>query len=197
MSLILASRSPQRRAILDQLQIPFEVRPADIDELSIGEPDAVTRANALAKAEAVAGNEPHAPVLGVDTVVTLDGSLHGKAGDAGEAHQLLERLSGRTHEVWSGIALLAKDATRVGTCRTLVRFRRLDAGLLDWYVATREWEERAGAYAIQGRGAALVERIEGDYWNVVGLPVTLFVEFARDLLPGLFSARDASDMSSR
>jgi septum formation protein len=196
-SLILASRSPQRRAILDQLQIPFEVRPADIDELSIGEPDAVTRANALAKAEAVAGNEPHAPVLGVDTVVTLDGSLHGKAGDAGEAHQLLERLSGRTHEVWSGIALLAKDATRVGTCRTLVRFRRLDAGLLDWYVATREWEERAGAYAIQGRGAALVERIEGDYWNVVGLPVTLFVEFARDLLPGLFSARDASDMSSR
>jgi len=179
--LVLASRSPQRRAILAQLGIDFRVAPADVEELSEGEPRRVVVENALRKARAVAGER----VLGVDTAVVLDDRIFGKPAGADEAGAVLRRLSGRTHEVMSGIALRDEDGTeRSDLAVTRVRFRALERRELDWYLASGEWRERAGAYAIQGRGAALVERMEGDYLNVVGLPVTALLRIAPDLLRG-------------
>jgi len=177
--LTLASRSPQRRAILEQLGVPFEVLPADVEEETKGDPPAMVVENALRKARAVRGER----VLGVDTVVVLDGRVYGKPADAAEAETFLRRLSGRTHEVWSGIALCGETGDeRTATARTRVHFRRLEQRDIDWYLATGEWRERAGGYAIQGRGAALVEEIEGDYWNVVGLPVAELVRLAPELV---------------
>ncbi len=176
--LVLASSSPQRRAILEQLGVDFRVVPPEVEELGEGDPRAMVVANALRKARAV-----EAPrVLGVDTAVVLDGRVFGKPADADEAATFLHRLSGRTHEVWSGIALIEDGGQRSGHCTTRVRFRLLEQPDVDWYLATGEWRERAGAYAIQGRGAALVESIEGDYWNVVGLPVAALLRLAPDLL---------------
>ena len=124
-------------------------------------------------------------MLGVDTTVALDGRVHGKPPDEGAARVVLDRLSGRAHEVWSGLALRDGGALRTASARTVVRFRALSAEEIDWYLATGEWRERAGGYAIQGRGAALVDGIEGDFWNVVGLPVPALVRLA----PGLLGAR--------
>jgi nucleoside triphosphate pyrophosphatase len=126
-----------------------------------------------------------AVVLGVDTVVALDDALYGKPADAGEARATLEALSGRTHAVISGIAVVEAGESRTASATTKVTFRDLDASLLAWYLATEEWRERAGGYAIQGRGAALVAGIEGDYLNVVGLPVAALL----DLLPGILHGR--------
>jgi nucleoside triphosphate pyrophosphatase len=181
--LILASRSPQRRAILEQLGVAFRVEAPDVEELTEGDPRRLVRENALRKARAVAARGER--VLGADTAVVLDGRVFGKPRDAGEAETFLRRLSGRTHEVMSGIALREPDgAERSDVAVTRVRFRRLEAPALAWYLATEEWRERAGAYAIQGRGAALVEEIEGDYWNVVGLPVAALLRLVPDLLYG-------------
>jgi septum formation protein len=177
--IILASRSPQRRAILEQLGIPFEQRPADVPELAVGQPADVVLENALRKARAANAEEAgRRPVLGVDTEVFLDGELFGKAADEARARAHLERLSGRTHEVFSGLALFVASGERTAVARTAVTFRALDDRMIDWYLRSGEWAGRAGAYAVQGRGAALVERIEGDYWNVVGLPVPLLLSLA-------------------
>lgn len=158
---------------------------SDAEELLAGEdPTAVAVENARRKALAVAAEAAPAaaaPVLGVDTVVVLDGAIYGKPADAGEARATLERLAGRTHEVVSGIAVVEDGVARTAAATTRVRFRALPPATLDWYVATEEWRERAGGYAIQGRGAALVAGIEGDYLNVVGLPVAALL----DLLPGI------------
>ncbi len=151
---------------------------SDAEELMGGDPVEVAVENASRKALAV---EAAAPVLGVDTVVVLDGVIYGKPADAGEARETLSRLSGRVHEVVSGIAVVEEGETRTASATTRVTFRDLDAATLDWYLATEEWRERAGGYAIQGRGAALVAGIEGDYLNVVGLPVPALLE----LLPGI------------
>jgi septum formation protein len=128
---------------------------------------------------------PSMPVVGVDTVVVLDGVIYGKPADEREARATLERLSGQAHEVVSGIAVAEPAAgeplVRTASATTRVRFRDLPPATLDWYVATGEWRERAGGYAIQGRGAGLVAAIEGDYLNVVGLPVAALLE----LLPGI------------
>jgi septum formation protein len=172
--LILASRSPQRRAILEQLGVAFDVVPADVDEDTDGDPAAVVTRNALRKARAVAGGT----VLGVDTEVYLDGRLFGKPRDAAQARAFLEQLSNRTHHVYSGLALLRDGAETTGVARTAVTFRALETPLIDWYLAHAEWAGRAGGYAVQGRGAALIARIDGDYWNVVGLPVGLLIELA-------------------
>jgi septum formation protein len=181
--LILASRSPQRRAILEQLDIQFEIHPADVDERSDGTPEQVVTENAQLKARKVAGEVGAGRlVLSVDTVVALDGRLYGKPRDATEARSHLAELSGREHEVWSGLTLLEHGRELTGTARTAVRFRTLDDDLIDWYIDTGEWGNRAGGYAIQGRGAALVQAIEGDYWNVVGLPVALMLQIAPQLL---------------
>jgi septum formation protein len=127
---------------------------------------------------------PAREVLGVDTEVLLDGRLLGKADDERHARAHLEALSQRTHEVLSGVALLHDGRESTVIARTAVAFRTLDPELLNWYLASREWQGRAGAYAVQGRGAALVASIEGDYWNVVGLPVAALLDMAPWLLPG-------------
>jgi nucleoside triphosphate pyrophosphatase len=121
-------------------------------------------------------------VLGVDTEVLIDGELLGKASTQDQARAFLKHLSGRTHAVLSGLVLLHGEAERSGVAITHVRFRTLSEELVDWYLGTGEWRERAGAYAVQGHGAALVEGIDGDYWNVVGLPVPLLLDLAPDLL---------------
>ena len=175
--LVLASRSPQRRGILEQLGVDFTVSPADVEEETRGEPRRLVVENALRKARAVAGDR----VLGVDTEVILDGRVFGKAADEAEAETLLRRLSGRTHEVWSGIALCSGGDERTASAVTRVRFRRLEEPDLHWYIRSGEWRDRAGGYAIQGRGAALVEEIEGDFWNVVGLPVQELLRIAPDI----------------
>jgi nucleoside triphosphate pyrophosphatase len=175
----LASRSPQRRAILEQLGIDFLVaEPRGVEELEEGKPQEVVVENALRKARSVEGDF----VLGVDTDVFLDGRVFGKPSSRSDAEAMLLLLSGRTHEVWSGIAIKELGAERTSCACTKVRFGRLDPPLLRWYLDAGEWEGRAGGYAIQGRGAALVEAIEGDFWNVVGLPVPDLMELA----PGLF-----------
>jgi len=179
--LTLASRSPQRKAILEQLGIDFDVRPQDVEELAAGEdPEHVVLENARRKARAAARCADL--VLGVDTEVLIDGELLGKASTEPEARRFLERLAGRTHAVLGGLCLLDGEHERTGVSTTLVTFRTLSRALVDWYLATAEWRERAGAYAIQGHGAALVEGIEGDYWNVVGLPVPLLLDLAPELL---------------
>jgi septum formation protein len=175
---VLASRSPQRRAILEQLGIEFEVRPADVEEDTEGDPADVVLRNARRKAHAVEGDT----VLGVDTEVYLDGHVFGKPQDEAQARRDLERLSGRTHEVFSGLVLVHEGAESSATARTEVTFRGLDAPLIEWYLRGAEWRDRAGGYAVQGRGAALVASIEGDYWNVVGLPVALLLDLAPWLL---------------
>jgi len=118
-------------------------------------------------------------VLACDTEVILDGHVFGKPDDAAEARIFLGRLSGRTHEVYGGIVLRRGADEQAGVCVTKVRFRALEAREIDAYVETGEWRERAGGYAIQGRGAALVEGIEGDFWNVVGLPVPALVRLLK------------------
>jgi septum formation protein len=167
--LVLASTSRQRRAILEQLRIPFRVVPPAYEETG---DDPVE--HAVGKARSVEAFE--SPVLGVDTVVVLDGAVLGKPADPDEALSMLERLSGRTHEVVSGICLRTRDWEEVGRATTAVTFRRLTHGEVADYVASGEWEGRAGGYAIQGYGASLVERIEGDYLNVVGLPAALLLD---------------------
>jgi len=179
--LTLASRSPQRRAILTQLGAEFEVVVPDVEETAAGGPDELVVENARRKAAAVEGEL----VLGVDTAVALEGRAYGKPADEREARAVLELLSGQVHEVWSAVAVLSPgERVREASVSTLVRFRALDPVLLDWYLTSGEWRERAGGYAIQGRGAALVEEIRGDFWNVVGLPVPALLELAPELLGG-------------
>ena len=178
--LVLASRSPQRKRILEQLGIDFRVEPADVEEVAEGDPGAVVLENALRKARAVDGEL----VLGADTEVFLDNRVFGKAAGEDEAEAHLRALSGRTHEVWGGIALRRGDEVTAGHAVTTVTFRALTDREVAWYLATGEWRDRAGAYAIQGRGSALVEAIEGDFWNVVGLPVPELLRLA----PGLLTA---------
>jgi septum formation protein len=152
-----------------------------VPELEQGDPEAIAVENARRKATAVDGEL----VLGIDTVVALAGRLYGKPAGAAEARETLRALSGATHRVVSGLALSLDGQVRVATSVTDVTFRELSDGVVGWYVATDEWRDRAGGYAIQGRGAALVRGIDGDYLNVVGLPVTALL----DLEPGLVFRR--------
>jgi len=178
--LVLASTSPQRRAILAQLGVPFEVVAPDFHEA----PGTTPLERAVGKARSLRVDER--PVVGVDTEVLLDGALLGKPATAVEAEAMLDRLAGRTHEVVSGLCVRtpAWEEQRVETTR--VTFRPLTPRELGIYVAEGEWEGRAGGYAIQGLGAALVERIEGDYLNVVGLPVAALVEVLAARFPGVY-----------
>ena len=185
--LLLASRSPQRRAILEQLAIPFEaVVPQYDEELTRADPVAEVERHAQGKARSVAGIAGDRPVLGVDTEVVLDGRVYGKPGDEAEAEAMLEELSGRTHEVVSGLCVLTPAWEELGHAVTRVSFRALTPRELGLYVVSEEWRERAGGYAIQGLGAALVERIDGDYLNVVGLPTALLVRLLAERFPGVY-----------
>ena len=184
--LLLASRSPQRRAILDQLHVPFDVVLPEWEEVVGGDPVETVRANAQGKARSVAEEAGDRPVLGVDTEVVLDGRVYGKAETASEAEAMLESLAGRTHEVVSGLSMLTPGWEVIEHEVTRVSFRPLDARDLAAYVGMGEWEGRAGAYAVQGRGAGLIERIEGDYLNVVGLPAALLVRLLAERFPGVY-----------
>jgi septum formation protein len=177
--LLLASTSPQRRAILEQLGLPFDVVAPRYDELGDDPLE-----HAAGKARSVDGGER--PVVGVDTVVVCGGETLGKPAHEGEAEEMLELLSGRTHEVVSGLCLRTQAWEELRTETTLVTFRALTARDLAWYLAAGEWEGRAGGYAIQGLGAALVERVDGDYLNVVGLPAATLVALLAGRFPGLY-----------
>jgi septum formation protein len=152
-----------------------------VDEVEAGDPAEVARENAVRKARAVAGGAAAATVLGVDTVVAVDGAVFGKPADETQATAMLRALAGRTHEVLSGLCVIDRDGERSGVASTAVTFRELDDAAVARYVATGEWRDRAGGYAIQERGAVLVRRISGDYLNVVGLPVALLVQLLPDL----------------
>jgi septum formation protein len=178
-TLVLASASPQRRAILSQVGLRFDVRPADVEEDAVGDPAAVAEANARRKALAIDAEL----VLGADTVVAIDGDILGKPASAEQARDYLGRLAGRSHEVVGGFAIAERGTVVVaGAETTTVTFRAASPELLDWYVGTGEWEGRAGGYAIQGAGAALVTAVAGDYLNVVGLPLARILDLRPDLL---------------
>jgi septum formation protein len=186
--LLLASTSPQRRAILEQLGIPFDVVAPryEEDDAPGSAPVELVRAHAAGKARSVAALAEGRPVLGVDTAVVLDGRVYGKPQTAEEATATLNALAGRTHDVVSGLCLLTPGWEAVEQDVTRVSFRPLTARDLAVYVASGEWEGRAGGYAIQGLGAALVERIEGDYLNVVGLPAALLVRLLAERTAGTY-----------
>jgi septum formation protein len=186
--LLLASVSAQRRAILEQLDIPFDVVPPRYDEEDRPgmDPVELVLAHARGKAESVAREAEARPVLGVDTAVVVDGEALGKPEAPAGAEAMLERLSGRTHEVVSGLCLLTAGWEELEHETTQVTFRALTARDLAHYVGSYEWEGRAGGYAIQGLGASLVERIEGDYLNVVGLPAGLLVSLLAKRFAGVY-----------
>jgi len=209
--LVLASSSPQRQAILQRLGVRFTVRPPQARELDEGDPEALARENALRKACAACMPDRDEVILGCDTVVALAGAVYGKPSTEGEAREMLRALGGAEHEVISGLALLFPGQRSVtapgggaatagaiahglgrGACasgpspsaRTAVTFRAVGHDLLEWYLATGEWRGRAGGYAIQGAGAALVRSVAGDYENVVGLPVATLLDLYPELLSG-------------
>ena len=186
--LLLASTSPQRRAILEQLGIPFDVVAPRYEEHDPPGADAteLVREHARGKALSVAAGAGERPVLGVDTAVVLAGETFGKPADAADAERMLEHLSGQTHVVVSGLCLVTPGWELVEHEETRVTVRPLTPRDLAANLAQGEWEGRAGGYAIQGRGAALVERIEGDYLNVVGLPAALLVRLLAERFPGLY-----------
>ena len=178
--LLLASTSPQRCAILEQLGLEFDVVAPAYDEHDDGlAPVEAVRVHALGKARSVAGLAEGRPVIGIDTTVVLDGRAYGKPASPGEAAATLAALAGRGHDVVSGLCVLGEGFEEVAHDTTRVVFRPLTELEIAGYVETGEWEGRAGAYAIQGRGAELVERIEGDYLNVVGLPAALLLRVLR------------------
>lgn len=175
--LILASASPRRRELLAQAGYVFEVRPAHVNEDPRPGEDPIAYVVRLAreKAEAVFRelDDPDAIVLGADTTVTLDGPILGKPVDAADAARMLRMLSGRTHRVITGVALATAGGTEVAAEVTAVRFLTLSDNEIAEYVATGEPLDKAGAYAIQGRAAKWIPRVEGCYFNVVGLPLAL------------------------
>jgi septum formation protein len=185
--LLLASISPQRRAILEQLRIPFDETFPRYEEADEGaDPVELVRAHARGKARSVAGLADERPVLAVDTAVVVDGRAFGKPGGAEEAERMIETLSGRTHEVVSGLCLLTRAWEEVHHETTRVTFRALTPRDIAHYLASEEWRDRAGGYAIQGLGASLVERIDGDYLNVVGLPAALLVKLLSERFAGVY-----------
>jgi septum formation protein len=185
--ILLASRSPQRRAILEQLAIPFEAVIPQYEEKPTGtDPVAEVERHAQGKARSVAEIAEDRPVLGVDTEVVLDGHVYGKPSDEAEAEAMLEQLSGQTHEVVSGLCLLTPAWEELRHAVTRVSFRTLTPRELGLYVVSEEWRERAGGYAIQGLGGALVDRIEGDYLNVVGMPAAVLVDLLAERFPGVY-----------
>jgi septum formation protein len=181
--LVLASASPQRRAILERLGVSFTVHATYVEEIEQGKPEQVAVENALLKARAAHAAGVKETVLGVDTLVALGSRIYGKPADEHMARETLAALCAETHTVMSGIALLRGDREQVGLARTEVVFRQCSEALIDWYVASGEWRGRAGGYAIQGIGAVLVREIRGDYENVVGLPVAKLLDMAPELFP--------------
>jgi len=180
--IVLASGSPQRREMLERLGVDFEVVVSGSEEIVHGDPGEVVVANALLKARSVA--RPGFLTIGADTDVVLEGHLIGKPEDEIRAREYLAQLSGREHAVLTGLAVIGSDPDRAGTAlvETRVSFKELGADVIDRYLASGEWRDRAGGYAIQGLGSSLVASVEGDVSNVIGLPVAALIELVPNLL---------------
>ncbi len=174
--IVLASASPRRRQLLELLGLSAEVVPSNIDETWRNGEAPAAHAERLAREKVSALHRPEAAVVGADTIVVIDGVILGKPADAAEARATLRRLAGREHEVFTAVAVAHGGRTASGVVRTTVRFRALDDATIAEYVATGEPMDKAGAYGIQGYGAVLVERIEGDYFTVMGLGLVLLVD---------------------
>jgi septum formation protein len=179
--LILASKSPRRRYLLNQAGLEFSVIPSSFDESSVtlSSPDAYVRQLAENKARDISGQYPDSWVIGADTIVFIDDTILGKPGSHAEARTMLKNLSGRTHQVLTGYCICCYRAgSRFSeTVKTDVCFKKLTDREIDWYISSGEPFDKAGAYAIQGIGTFLVKRINGSYTNVVGLPICEVVEF--------------------
>lgn len=189
--LVLASRSPRRRQLLEMLGIPIVVASTDVQELRLPRESPGAYARRLARDKARAA--PGALVLGADTIVVVDGDVLEKPADAEDALRMLRRLQGRTHEVITAIALIAHGRTFEASDTTKVTFRPADDDFLRAYVATGEPMDKAGAYGIQGYGGALVERIDGDFFSVMGLPVRLVLDLLKQAgQPYAFPVRSES-----
>jgi septum formation protein len=186
--IILASGSPRRAEILCAAGWPFEVRVAGIDESIIENENPVSYVKrlALAKAQTIAGGLERGLVLGADTTVVVDGEILGQPNDDEDAKRMLRLLSGRSHEVVTAVAFVAArtNVSVVGHRQTLVRFAEMSAKDISWYVSTGEPKGKAGAYAVQGKAALFIEEIQGDYFNVVGLPIRLVYELMNQLRAG-------------
>lgn len=171
--IILASQSPRRRELLTLIGIPHHVQPADVDESVLPGESPANHAERLARAKAgvVAAREPDAVVIGADTIVVVDGDILGKPVDVPDAARMLRRLSGRTHTVLTAVAVARRGVIESGVESVDVTFRALTDDQLASYIATGEPMDKAGAYGIQGYGAVIVERIDGDYFAVMGLAI--------------------------
>lgn len=175
--IILASGSPRRREILTMLGADFEVVTSDADERNSEKLGDYARRAAEIKAEAVHKTRNDGIILAADTIVCIDGHILGKPKDEADAENMLKSLSGRVHSVYTGFCVIDGSA-KSSFEKTDVCFKNLTPGLLSWYLKTGEWRDKAGAYGIQGAGSLLIERIDGDYFNVVGLPVSrIFGEY--------------------
>ena len=181
--LILASKSPRRKELLKQIGIPFVVVVSDAEEVSGNSwtPAALVVENAKRKARAVAEKYPDSPVLGADTVVSSEGKIFGKPKDKDEARKMLTALSGKMHEVTTGLALINRNEIRTTSVTTKVFFDTMTKADIDAYIATEESMDKAGAYTIQGKAARFIEKIEGSYSNVVGLPLNALIQLGKGL----------------
>jgi septum formation protein len=182
LEIILASGSPRRRELLGKIGMTFRVVAADIDE-DIPEinPAKMVETLALEKARAVAKLEPHAVIIAADTTVAIDDQILNKPRDARENTAFIQRLNGRWHDVYTGVCLSAQGREVVGVERTRVKFRSLSTAEIKGYATSGEGMDKAGGYGIQEMGMALVERIEGDFFNVVGLPIAKLLALAQEL----------------
>lgn len=178
--LVLASASARRARILRALGLPFRVTVTDVDEIVFPHEDAGAAAERLARAKAAAAEEETLPVVAADTLVTCDGRILGKPRDAIEAAEMLRLLSGRVHEVVTGVCIASRGRLVSGVERTAVTFVRLEAADVDWYVSTGEPLDKAGAYHVDGRGGVFIEKVDGSPSNVAGLPVTLLRRLASE-----------------
>ena len=193
--LVLASKSPRRAEILRAVGWEFEAVAANIDETRMESEDAVSYVKRLAqaKAETVARKTSAGLVLGADTVVLIDEEVLGQPRDDEDASRMLKLLSGRWHEVLTGLALVRvgnPPRVLINHETTRVRFCEMSANEIDWYVSTGEPKDKAGAYAIQGRGGLFIEEIEGDYFNIVGLPVRLLYKLMSDSRASGFAVKN-------
>jgi septum formation protein len=189
-AIILASNSPRRRELLHQVGLSFIIDPTEVDEqIRPGEsPESYVVRVALDKARAAASRAASGIIIAADTIVVLGDAILGKPADSRDAERMLTLLSGRVHDVISGLALInaAEEKTATGTSLTRVRFRDLSRNEIVSYIKSGEPLDKAGAYGIQGKGALLVKKIEGCYFNVVGLPLSLLGEMLRNFGISLF-----------
>lgn len=180
---ILASSSPRRRELLTLIGIPHEVRPADINESLLPGEMPIPHAERLARAKAltIAERNPSAVVIGSDTIVVIDDQILGKPADEGDAHRMLRMLSGKEHAVFTAVAVAAGGEIVSAVERVQVTFRELSDSDIADYIATREPMDKAGSYGIQGYGATIIQKVDGDFFAVMGLPLVRLVDLLKEL----------------